>query len=203
MIAVFFLGLIFSFVGYTPPSVLNMTALKIRLESNKRELTKFSLGASLVVFIQAMISVYLTDYINRNPDVLLVLEKTGILVLLALSVYFFKKDSKEKKYEKPVKKPRNIFLKGMLLSLLNMFAIPFFCGIIALLTSFRLMNFDVYSIYFFLIGTMIGAYSILTLYGKYAIKIEEKTGKMTQNINLILCCITATFAVFTFLKFVV
>ena len=91
----------------------------------------------------------------------------------------------------------------MILSLLNLFGIPFFCGVTAFLMSFDLMNFDPISIFFYVLGSVIGAFFILYLYGKYAFKIQQKTGKMTQNINLILCCITASFALFTFLKFVV
>ncbi len=84
-----------------------------------------------------------------------------------------------------------------------MFAIPFFCGVTAFLMGFKLMNFETTSILLFVIGAVLGTFYILYLYGKYAVKIQQKTGNMTQNINLILCFITAGFALFTFLKFVV
>lgn len=203
MILVFFLGLTFAFIGYTPPSVLNMTALKIRLDSNQREFTKFSLGVSLIVFIQVSLSVFLTDYFNRNSEFLVILEKTGILILIGLSIYFFQKNKKEKKKQDLVKSTKNLFLRGMILSLLNMFAIPFFCAVIAMLTNLSLMNFDVISIFLFVIGAAFGAYCILYLYAKNATYIQQKTGNMTQNIHLILSYITAGFALFTFLKFVV
>ena len=84
-----------------------------------------------------------------------------------------------------------------------MFAIPFFCGATAFLMGFNLMNFEFYSVMIFIMGAVTGVYFILYLYGKYASKIQQKTGNLTKNINLILCFITAGFALLTFLKFVI
>lgn len=203
MISVFFLGLIFSFVGYTPPSVLNMTALKIRLQRNKRDFYLFTFGALLIVLCQAYISVYLTQYISNNPMLIVLLEKTGILVLLFLSVYFYHQNKKEKTEVLINNKKKNSFLTGIILSALNMFAIPFYCGILALLVSNNLMKFNTLSTFLFISGSVLGTFYILFLYGKHAYKIQQKTGNLTHNINLILSVITATFAIITFIKFVV
>lgn len=203
MLSLFLFGFLFAFLGYTPPSVLNMTALKIRLDNDQKEFTKFSLGVLSIVFIQVILSIYLTDYISKNPEILTLLEKLGIIVLLVLSIYFFKKNTKEKRQIKHKKGIKSSFFTGVLLSMLNMFAIPFFSAVIVFLMNFNIMNFEVVSIFLFVIGAVTGAYVILYLYGKYAPKIQQKTGNMMQNINLILCFITLAFAVFTFLKFVV
>lgn len=203
MISVFILGFLFSFLGYTPPSVLNMTALKIRLQRNKKDFHYFISGVLLIVALQAYISVYFTKYITDNQKLVILLEKGGIVVLLMLSYYFYHQNKKEKKRIEIDNKNKNTFFTGIFLSILNMFAIPFFSGIVAFLMSFKLMNFDTISILFFVIGIVIGTFYILYLYGKYASKIQQKTGNMTQNINLVLCCITGGFALFTFLKFVI
>lgn len=203
MISIFFLGLFFSFLGYTFPSVLNMTALKIRLQNEPKEFNYFLLGVLLIVLFQASISVYLTSYISSNLMLIKILEKSGIVVLIFLSIYFYLLNKKEKKEISITKKQKHTFFNGIILSLLNMFAIPFFCGIIALLSSYQLMNFDVVSTFLFVFGSVLGAFYILYLYGKFAHKIQQKTGKLTNNINLILSCITGGFALFSFLKFVV
>lgn len=201
MISVFLLGFIFSFLGYTPPSVLNMTALKVKLKGEEKQFIQFILGASFIVFLQAYISIYLTDFISKNPTFLEFLEKIGIFVLFFLSVYFYQLNKKEKKQVEINYK--NSFLKGVILSILNVFAIPYFAGIIIFLVSFNLMNFDSNSTLFFVMGTLFGAFLILYLYGKFAFKIQQKTGNLTNNINLILCFITAGFGLFTLLKFVI
>ncbi|PQJ68783.1 LysE family transporter [Polaribacter butkevichii] len=201
MISLFFFGFVFSFLGYTLPSVLNMTALKISLDATKREFTNFTLGVSLVIFVQVYVSIYMIEYILENPKLLEILQKLGIVVLIFLSIYFYKQNQKEKK-QLEVKK-RNSFFTGIILSLLNMFAIPFFCGAAVLLMTFKSFNFDVVSTLFFVFGSVIGAYFILYLYGRFAKWIQQKTGNLTKNINLLLSFITASFALITFLKFVV
>ncbi|WP_298883159.1 LysE family transporter [uncultured Polaribacter sp.] len=203
MISIFVFGFVFSFLGYTPPSVLNMTALKIKLKEDKREFNKFIIGVLLVVFLQAYLSIYLTNYLSNNPIFLELLNKTGIIVLFFLSFYFFKKNKKEKQEQEVKQNIKNSLLTGITLSILNMFAIPFFSGIVLLLATYNLMSFDTISILFFVVGSVFGTFFILNLYGKYAFVIQQKTGNLTNNINLILCFITAGFGLFTLLKFVI
>ncbi|RCS26047.1 glutamate dehydrogenase [Polaribacter sp. WD7] len=203
MILLFFLGIFFSFLGYTPPSVLNMTALKIRLHGDKKEFNKFMFGALSIVLFQAYLSVYLTKYVAGNQSLLIILQKIGIIVLLLLSIYFYKLNKKEKTKNTASSTRKNPFVAGLVLSSLNMFAIPFFSGIIAFLGAFNLMDFNGNSIFLFVAGSVVGTYYILYLYGKYAHKIQEKAGKLTNNINLILSYITAVFALFTLLKLAV
>ncbi len=201
MISLFFFGFIFSFLGFTLPSVLNMTALKIRLDGGKKEFSNFTLGVSLVVFIQAFLSIYIIQYLSDNPIFIEMLEKAGIIVLLFLSAYFYKQNQKEKKQIEIRRK--NPFFVGVFLSTLNMFAIPFFCGSAAFLMTFNLFSFDNVSTLLFVLGSVIGTYFILYLYGRFANLIQQKTGNLTNHINLILSFITAGFAMFTFVKFVI
>jgi len=201
MISLFLFGFVFSFLGFTLPSVLNMTGLKIRLNENKKEFHKFALGVSLVVFLQVFISVYMIEYLLENPKLIEILEKIGIVVLLFLSIYFYKQNQKEKKNLKVKKK--NSFFTGVILALLNMFAIPFYCGVAALLMTLFPFSFNVVSTLFFVIGAVAGTYFILYLYGRFAKHIQQKTGSLTKNINLLLSSVTGGFAFITFLKFVV
>jgi len=203
MISLFLYGFIFAFIGYTPPSVLNMTALKIKLNGDKKEFNKFMFGALSIVLFQAFLSAYLTEYVASNQFLLVVLQKVGIVVLVLLSFYFYRLNKKEKNIKTNTKSNKNPFVTGIVLSSLNMFAIPFFSGIIALLGTYNLIAFNVSSILLFVTGSVIGTYYILHLYGKYADKIQQKAGKLTSNINLVLSCITAAFALFALLKFVI
>lgn len=201
MISLFLFGFLFSFLGFTLPSVLNMTALKIRLDSNKKEFIKFTTGVSVIVFLQVFTSIYIIKYLSGKPYLIEILEKTGVVVLLILSIYFYKQHKKERKEKVIVRK--NSFLMGIILSTLNMFAIPFFCGTTAFLISYNFLNFNTISVLTFVLGTVLGTYYILYLYGKFALKIQKKTGNLTNNINLILSFITAGFALFTVIKFII
>ena len=197
----FIFGFFFSFTGSITPSMLNMTALKISLEKNHREANFYSLGVSLIVSVQAFIAIILTKYITENPSILENLEKAGTVIFILLSIYFYKQSKKQKQQEKASNDRKgNSFLSGILLSMLNMFSIPFFCGVTATLELFNLMSFDKFPVTFFIIGSTIGTFCILFLYGKYANFIQKKTGELTKDISLILSIITGSVAVFMLIK---
>lgn len=178
-----------------------MTALKISLEKGFEASNKYAFGISLVVFFQVFIAVFLTKYITENPTILETLEKAGIVIFIFLSFYFYRESQKGKiKVDALKSKKENPFLTGITLSLLNMFAIPFFCGIVVGLDLFELFYFDAFSVLSFTIGSVIGTFYILFLYAKFAKIIQQKTGKLTKDINLVLSILTGFVAVFSLIK---
>jgi threonine/homoserine/homoserine lactone efflux protein len=196
---VFFFGFFFSFVGSITPSMLNMTALKISLENGSKQINKYALGVSLVVFPQAYVAILLTKYIAENASILEMVQKIGAVIFIFLSFYFYR-ESKKVKIQTTKVKNNNPFLTGITLSALNMFGIPFFGGIVATLNSFNLFSFHLISILFFILGSVLGTFYILFLYGKFAKIIQKKTGKLTKDINIILAILTALVAIITFIK---
>jgi len=201
LISLFFFGFFFAFVGSITPSMLNMTALKISLEKGKNAANKYALGVSLIVIPQIYIAVVLTKYIAENPKILETLEKAGIVIFILLSYYFYKESKKSKiKVEGINAKNENSFLTGITLSTLNMFAIPFFSGIVITLDAFKLFNFNIVPVISFIFGSIIGTFYILFLYGKFAQIIQSKTGKLTKDINIVLSVLTVLVAIFTVIK---
>ena len=120
-----------------------------------------------------------------------------------MSFYFYRESKKSKIQAKEFKsRKENPFLTGITLSVLNMFAIPFFSGTAIFLDTFNLLYFDVFSIVFFIIGSVMGTFFILFFCGRHAKFIQQKTGKLTKDINLILAFLTGFIAVFTILKLI-
>ena len=197
----FFFGFFSSFVGSITPSMLNMTALKISLEKGEKAANKYALGVALIILPQALVAVLLTSYIAENPQILETLEKAGIVVFIILSLYFYREFKKDKiKVEGVISTKETPLLRGLTLSLLNMFAIPFFCGVVVALDAYNFFSFHFLSVSFFIIGAALGTFSILYVYVKYAAKIQKKTGKLTKDINLILAILTGVVAIFTIIK---
>ncbi|WP_299014960.1 glutamate dehydrogenase [uncultured Polaribacter sp.] len=197
----FIFGFLFCFGGSITPSMLNMTALKISLEQGQNQVKKYALGISLVVIPQTIIAIFLTRLLSENPTILQTLEKSGIVIFIVLSFYFYRESKKE---TTPTKANTNhyksAFIVGITLSILNMFAIPFLCGTIIFLEEIGQFSRAIIPLLFFILGCPIGTYFILILYGKYAKIIQKKTGKLTKNINLILSFLTAFVAIFTLIK---
>lgn len=203
IILLFFFGFIFSFIGSITPSMLNMTAIKVSLDNGRKAANNYALGVSIIVFIQVVVAVILTKYILNNPTIIETLEKFGIVIFSFLSYYFYRESKKRKVNINTEKlKKENAFLTGVILSVLNMFAIPFYSGTVVTLDLFKLFNYDFIPVLFFTLGSVIGTFYILYLYGKFAKIIQQKTGKLTKDINLVLSILTGFVAIFTLLKFV-
>lgn len=199
--SLFFFGFVFSFLGSITPSMLNMTALKISIEKGRGAANRYAFGVSLIVIPQVFIAIILTKYIAQNPKILETLEKAGILIFILLSYYFYRESKKSKiKVEVIKSKKENSFLTGITLSSLNMFAIPFFSGTIITLETFNLFSFNFIPVLFFTLGSAIGTFFILFLYGAFAKFIQKKTGKLTKDINIILSILTGLVAVFAVIK---
>lgn len=197
----FIIGFLVAFIGSIPPSMLNMTALKTRLNTNAKETKKYILGVSTVVLLQTYIAVYLSKYVLENPTILEVISQLGIVIFLLLSMYFYKESNKEKQVVSTQKNFKKLFfITGLILSSLNMFAIPFYCGVVVFLDLSSWFRFDIASVVSFVVGTGVGTFSILFFYVKYALKIQEKTGKITKNVNLVLSILTALVALISMLK---
>jgi threonine/homoserine/homoserine lactone efflux protein len=201
LITPFLFGFLVAFIGSITPSMLNMSALKISIQKDVKSAKRYVFGVSLVVLLQAYIAVFLSQYVIENPSILELIEQFGIGIFLLLSFYFYKESKKEKAIiQIPKTKQTNDVLFGMTLSALNMFAIPFFCGVVAFLEFVHLFSFALYPVLLFCFGAGLGTFGILFLYVKYAQKIQQKTGKFTQDINLFLSILTALVAIISLIK---
>ena len=75
-----------AYFGLISPGMLNMTALKIRINNGTSDSLKFAFGAALVVFIQVGIALYFANFFNRNPHIINVLKVIGVVVFFLLSI---------------------------------------------------------------------------------------------------------------------
>ena len=199
----FILGLVSSFLGSLAPSMLNMTAAKISLNNGKKQAVKFAVGVSNVVLIQAYVATLFTRYLRENPTFVQSLQKIALVIFALLSIYFylqFKKESKNIKKADQLPSTRNTFAVGMLLSSLNMFSIPFYCGVTTALDLAGWLHFSQTYIIAFVIGSAIGTFLLLFMYLNYAEKIQLKSKGLSKNLNFILSILTGVLALATLLK---
>lgn len=197
----FILGFITSFLGTLTPSMLNMTTAKISLNKSKIEALKFAVGASLVVLAQAYIAILFTKFLRTNPTFVEALQKIAMVIFALLSFYFYKQTKKDKKTNSSTKeKAGSSFVVGLLLSALNMFSIPFYCGVTTALDVAGWLQFTQQNIMTFVVGSAIGTFALLAMYANYANIIQTKSKGLAKNLNLILSILTGGLAVLTFIK---
>lgn len=192
-------GMFMAYFGLISPGMLNMTALKIRINTGKYESVKFAIGASIVVFFQASIALYFADYFLDNPSVITTLKKIAIFVFCALSVFFFLLSRKELN-PKETKTNGNFLLKGMGLSAINMLAIPFYLGLSIYLTSINKLIIEQPYIMLFVFGAGLGSFLIFYTYIVFANFIINKVSFIARNINIILSLLFLVLAIYTLIK---
>ncbi len=196
----FLLGIITSFIGSLFPSMLNMTSVKISIKETQKKAIYFSAGVSVIVIIQAYIAVGFSEVLIENPDYLLTLQKIGTIVFVGLSIFFFSKSRKqsrkqENKQLEDNKRKGKGFISGILLSSLNMFAIPFYFGITSFLVITGWYDFMTINNIFFVLGSSLGTFLLLFLYTFLAKKIEKKIELLANQMDLILGIITGLIVI--------
>ena len=194
-----FYGILMAYLGLISPGMLNMTALKISMNTGKYEALKFSIGASLIVFFQAGIALYFADYFTKNPKVIANLKIAAIFIFFALAVFFFMLSRKDLK-PKTTNKKGNFFVKGILMSSINMLAIPFYLGISIYLSSKSKIIIEQPYIILFVFGASLGSFLIFYTYMIFANIINDKVSFIAKNINFILSLMFLFLAIFTLIK---
>lgn len=198
LILVFFLGVVSAFVGLIPPSMLNMTAVKISTTKGRKKAEVYAIGASITVFFQATIALLITKLLKENQYLVIYVKEVAAVIFILLSIYFLRKGlSERKENHTPKQRIKNNFTIGLLLSFLNMFAIPYYCGVGASLDMVGLLDFSNISILVFVTGATLGTFLILFLYIFTAQKVSHKLSLMTKNINFILAALTGVLGIIT------
>lgn len=190
------IGFITSFLGTLFPSMLNMTSVKISIKETQKKAIYFSAGVSVIVIIQAYIAVSFSKILLDNPRYLVVLQQIGIIAFIGLSVFFFSNVRKKKKKELNNNSSKGKgFVSGILLSSLNMFAIPFYFGVTSFLVMMHWYKFTLINNIFFVLGSAVGTFSILLLYAYLAKKIENKIEYLANQMDLVLGIITGLIVI--------
>jgi len=194
-----FYGIIMAYFGLISPGMLNMTALKIRINTGKIESLKFALGASIIVFFQAGIALFFADYFAKNPEIIEILKIAGIFVFFVLAVFFFFL-SRKKIITKTKNTNQNYFIRGLAMSSVNMLAIPFYLGLSIYLVSVNKIVIKQPYIFLFVIGAAIGSFLLFYTYIFFAKIIIKKVSFIATNINIILSILFLGLGILTLMK---
>ena len=184
-------GFVAAFVGLLAPSMLNMTAAKTSLEKGKSAGIQFAAGAASVVTIQAFIAVYFANKIT--PEIIKTLQKAAFFVLMGLAIFFFMQARKKFKAEGSDKKG-STFIIGMGMSSLNMLAVPFYLAMAKVGEGYGMILDIPYSLVY-VIGAVLGAFSLFAIYASFASIIAKKAAFIAKNINYILAGLFVILAI--------
>ncbi len=181
-----------------------MTAAKVSAVDGRNEAISFATGATIIVLFQTYIALLFAKFIFSRQDIINILQEIGVLLFLGLSVYFFWSARKPKKVKQEIKmhsKASRFFL-GMLLSALNLFPIPYYVFVSVTMSTYGYFFFNSFFIYSFVLGAVLGSFSVFYLYILFFKKQENKTSFLIDKGNYIIGSITGLVSIITFLKLI-
>jgi len=195
----FIIGFLSAFIGLLAPSMLNMTAARTSIEKGRKAGIVFAAGASSVVFIQGFIALTFAKYFVAHPEIITRLKTAAVFVLLALAIFFFIQARKKFNAEGKQKKGNN-FLTGFGMSSLNMLAIPFYLAMATLAENKGWMTIEQPFSTIYVVGAVLGAFSLFTIYASFADIIAKKAQFIAKNINYILSVLFVVLALLILIK---
>jgi threonine/homoserine/homoserine lactone efflux protein len=139
-----------------------------------------ALAAALIEYVYAAIAIKFQIFITSSPAIKENFQLITAVVLLALGGVNLLALRKKKGGEtKPPVMASSGFRKGVLLSIGNPLAMPFWIAITAYLQSNSWVNFDDVPIWSYVLGISLGTLSVLSLLGL----LSYKTGKFIKPDN--------------------
>ncbi|MBT8186835.1 MAG: LysE family transporter [Croceitalea sp.] len=202
LLILFFATFSAAFMATVPPGLLNMNAAKTSVEKGKLNGIIFSLGVSTMILIQALIAVYISKFLYKNPEVIDWLLKVAIGVFAFFAIYFFLSAKKHKKKVMKAMKvsKRNSFFKGMLLAAVNLLTIPYYSSLNAMWNKAGWIKFEAKDIVVFVLAAGLGTFAVLYLYTFYFNKLETKTNRFSKNSNYILSALMLVLLMITLIR---
>ncbi|MFI2741315.1 lysine transporter LysE [Zhouia sp. PK063] len=192
-----------AFAASTLPGLLNIGAAKISAETGKKNAVIYSFGVCTVILIQALIAVYISKFLYKNPHIIDYLLKAALVIFAGVAIYYFihaqKKRPKKKIEVKDVSK-KNSFFKGMFFAVLNLLTIPFYCGLNAAWNVSGWIKFDWQDIVTFIVAGALGTFSILYVYIFYFNKLEMKTNRFSKYSDYIIGSLMLILMIITFIR---
>lgn len=197
----FIIGLLASFIGVIPPGLLNMSAAKISMKEGRKVAALFSLGACVTVMIQTFVALVLARYLDRNPQIIDVLQKMALGIFICITIFFFfiAKDTRREVPPEMQKSKTNRFFKGMFIALLNLLPMPYWVYLSITLSAFGWFSFEQLDLWVAVFASGLGTFAMLLLYTQF-FKPKEQTKQRALNMNYVIGAITALIATITAFK---
>jgi threonine/homoserine/homoserine lactone efflux protein len=159
---VLFLGFFFSFIGSIPPGTLNVSILQLGLQGKTNIALRFAIAVSIIEYPYAWIGVQFEYWLTSSPVVIENFQWIAATVMTVLGIVNLWPTKEKKGFSK--KFSESGFRRGLLLSILNPMAIPYWMGFTAYLKAQGWIDLSSTSLlHSYVLGTSLGAMALLSL----------------------------------------
>jgi threonine/homoserine/homoserine lactone efflux protein len=186
-------------VGVIPPGLVNMAIAKTCVDVGKKAGIQKAIGATCVVFFQALLAILIAKEILKNPNYKDNLLLVGMFVLSAMMIYFLVAaiTNKPNSIKSPTTKSTSQFLKGAFVSGLNVFPIPYFVVISTLFTPENHIDFTWTTKLIFSFSAALGSLTTFLVYVYFFNKIIKQNRVFKQYSNYIMAALMLSLLLIT------
>lgn len=189
ILQVFLAGLIFSFLGSIPPGTMNLAILQLGLEHKIKIALRFSIAVALIEYPYAWIAVVFENWVTSSPVIIENFQLITAIVMTVIGVFTIWSARKPSDFS--VKFNQSGFRRGLVLSVLNPMAIPFWIGITAYLKAQGWIDLSATTLlHSYLLGTSVGVLLLLILFTFLAKRLshyvsDNKVVKFVPGVTLL------------------
>ena len=199
IIQVFLIGVAFSFVGSIPPGTLNILVLQLGLENKVKVALRFALAVAIIEYPYAWVAVVFEDWITSSTLVLENFQLLGAIVMTTIGAFSLWAARKPSAFS--VRFQESGFRRGLILSILNPQAIPFWIAVTAYLKIEGWIDLSTpWRLHSYVFGTAVGVMILLTILAMLAQKVSTPF-QNNRMIRMIPGAILLVLGLFGFYKY--
>lgn len=176
----FFLGLIVNFIGYIPPGNINLTLVQIAINRGMKQAVQFIIAFSAVEFFFTFFIIHVDKWLSNHVNLSSAIDWVMILMFSTLAIITWLSRNKPPKTEYS---QHASIRYGILLGFLNPMQVPFWAVAGTYLLTHEWITMDNISLVVLSLGSSVGAFLCLFLYGKFGRYIQSKFELSTKVIN--------------------
>jgi threonine/homoserine/homoserine lactone efflux protein len=169
-----FLGLVAGVIVTIPLGPVNLLVVNTTVSKNLKAAMVLASAASIMELLKPILAIYFSWLITRHIESNMYIQFSVVLAFILIGLYFLlKKNSSQKSYNNKRELPE--FLKGVLVSFLNIPALPFWILVLAYCESTVGFDFSISTVGLFLAGVFSGRFGTLWLYARLSQYISERS----------------------------
>ena len=173
----FLVGTAFSFMGSIPPGTLNLSVLQLGLDGKTNTAWKFALAVTLVEYPYTWLAIQFEYWITSNP---VVTENFQLITAIVMTTIGIANLASARKPTAAISKfQESGFRRGLILSILNPMALPFWVVVTAYLKAQGWIALSsTLLLHSYVFGTSVGVMLLLAL---FIILAKKLSGYASQN----------------------
>jgi threonine/homoserine/homoserine lactone efflux protein len=187
----FLAGIFLSLMGSLPPGLISLSVAHTAITKGFRIACILAVGAAFAEFFQAWLAVVLSDWFVAHPGVEKIFLWTALPVFIGLGIYlFFFAPMPKAPTELDTNNWIGPFGKGILISVFNLLAIPYwfaYCGWLKI-NGWWTQEGGL-STFVFSFGVTVGTLIALFLYAKLGATIVQQSDSLAKQANRIVAVI--------------